>query len=319
MNLFLCSTPLQLKIALRIIETEGLSHVVLVFTGIMPNKRSEYYLKKAKTLVDRIYYYDKNTHLKKSHSRYLHNKAENFIRDFFLKDVNSIYIANLNDRFYHHLLSILPYQRLYTFDDGTENVNPFSKFYRNKRYSWIRKYYQRRNGRRYWLEEVLAETYGHYTIYQHLSNVVPNTRYLPLYEGIMIDAEPPLQKIHILLGTVYRDVVTHRQQTMALIAEIDQYSKQHSFDLYLPHPREEEAYFESCKTLVPEQMSEELIISYLSQGYEVCLYGFGGSTQLNLDGVKNLTNYLFESALLSDRVRNGYNLFKGSTQRLPLK
>lgn len=319
MNLFLCSTPLQLKIALRIIESEELSHVVLIFTGIMPNKRSSYYLAQAESLVEKIYYFDKNIELKKSRSDYLNKMAQNLIKEYSLKDVADIYMANLNDRFYHHLLSILPYQDLYTFDDGTENVNPFSKFYRNKRYSWLRKAYQRRNGRRYWLDEVLSETKGHYTIYQHLPNVVANTRYIPLYEEIeTANVKAPMKKIHILLGTVYRDVVAQRQQASMLIAEINRYSEKNPFDLYLPHPREETPYFENCKTLVPDQMSEELIINYLEQGYEIFLYGFGGSTQLNLDGVKNLTNCLFESDLLSERVRNGYTLFRGNIQYLSL-
>ena len=189
MNLILCSTPLQLKIALRIIETKELSHVVLVFTGIMPNKRSSYYLAQAESLVEKIFFFDKNTQLKKSRSDYLTKMAKKLIVDYSLEDVDNIYMANLNDRFYHHLLSVLPHQALYTFDDGTENVNPFSKFYRNKRYSWLRKRFQHRNGRRFWLEEVLAETRSHYTIYKHLPNVVSNTRYIPLYEGIMINTD----------------------------------------------------------------------------------------------------------------------------------
>ena len=56
-------------------------------------------------------------------------------------------------------------------------------------------------------------------------------------------------------------------------------------------------------------MSEEVILDYLKQGYEIKLYGFGGSVQLNLEGINNISNYLLESHLLSDRVRNGYSVF----------
>lgn len=65
-------------------------------------------------------------------------------------------------------------------------------------------------------------------------------------------------------------------------------------------------------------MSEELVIDYLKAGYKVFLYGFGGSTQLNLDGIKNVHNCLFESEYISNRMNNGYTLFHGDHARISL-
>ena len=317
MNLFLCSTPLQLKIAARIIEVEALANVTVLFTGIMPNRRNEFYLQQLERLADEIVYFNKNVCLEKSRSAYLNQQARAVIDKYALQNAKSIYLANLNDRFYHHLLSLLPGRAIYTYDDGTENVNQLSKFFRNKQYSWFRKRVQRHFGRKFWLEEVLASTECHYTIYEHLPNVVKNTRFIPLYAP-KFTTEIPNKTINILLGTVYRDVVQDRNNTAMLIADINSYVKVHEIDLYIPHPREETLHFDNCQALIPEQMSEEVIMGYLEQGYKVHLYGFGGSTQLNLDSVAGVTNYLFESPLISERVRNGYQLFYGHVKHLKL-
>lgn len=312
MNLFFCSTPLQLKIASRIIEVEGLSSIKILFTGIMPNKRNEYYIRQIEALVDEVIYFDKNRLLKKAGSAYLNKMALKLVDELQLQDAASIYIANLNDRFYHHLLSVLPDIELYTFDDGTENVNQYSKFFRNKQYSAIRKAYQRLQGRKYWLEEVLSKTKCHYTIYSHLKNVVSNTQFIPLYHEEIHNQ--PSQNIKILLGTVYRDVVSEQYKLDSLIASLDSFVQSEGIDLYIPHPREETLYFKGCESLIPEQMSEEVIIDYLDRGYAIDLYGFGGSTQLNLDSAHGVRNSLLESSSISSRVRNGYTLFQGNVR-----
>lgn len=136
--------------------------------------------------------------------------------DLDLYNVTSIYFANLNNRFYHHLLSILPHSKVYTFDDGTENVNRYSQFYRNKKYTKIRKWVQRFFGRTHWLEEVLARTKLHYTIYEDLSNVVDNTKFIPLYDVQHYDTIPN-KRIRIFLGTVYRDSVQTPSDATLLI------------------------------------------------------------------------------------------------------
>ena len=322
MNLFFCSTPLQLKLAIRIIETKSLSSVKLIFTGIMPNRRNEFYLKQAEELVDQIIRFDKNSELKKSRSAYLNAAAKKFVTTWHLEDAQAIYMANLNDRFYHHILSVLPGRVLYTFDDGTENVNRFSKFFNNKKYSFLRKAMQRRAGRRYWLEEVLAQTQCHYTIYKDLPNVVSNTQFIPLYNieesQLKDDVDPPRKEIKILLGAVYRDVTIERNQAACLVEQLSAFIDKHPVDIYIPHPREEDLYFKQCKSIIPDQMSEELIIDYINAGYNVSLYGFGGSTQLNLDSVEDICNHLFESEYISARVKNGYALFNGNQTRIPL-
>lgn len=236
MNLFFCSTPLQLKIAIRIIETESLSCVKLVFTGIMPNKRNEFYLKYAEKIVDKVICFDQSAELIKRRSGYLNTEAKKFVSKYDLEEATAIYIANLNDRFYHHLLSILTERVLYTFDDGTENVNEFSKFFNNKQYSFLRKTIQRKAGRRYWLEEVLAKTECHYTIYEHLKNVVPHTKFIPLYdfENDSVMAVIPQQEIRILLGAVYRDVTRQRNQASILVKQLSTFIDKHHIDLYIP-------------------------------------------------------------------------------------
>lgn len=321
MNLFFCSTPLQIKIALRIIEELELINIVLLFTGILPNRRNEYYLELGKNskLVDRVIIFDKDKELKKRHSRYLNQSAKKLINKFQLDEVESIYIANINNRFYHHILSVLPSTvSLFTYDDGTENVNKQSKFFRSKRYSFLRKWIQKVNGRRFWLDEVLDKTLCHYTIYENIPNVVERLYYVPLYRSVEFNINNFDKNKKILLGSAYKDVVADRSREKDLLIQITDFIKEHSIDVYLPHPREESQSFVDCEVLIPCQMSEEIVMGYLQQGYSVALYGFGGSSQLNLDQVDHISNYLLDSELISDRVRNGYSLFFNKNRIIPL-
>lgn len=317
MNLILCSTPLQLKIAIRIIEEKKLEKVIVLFTGIMPNKRNSFYLNKIDQLADHLYLYDKDKVLKRSRSFYLNRKAKKLVRELRLNSVSNIYLANLNQRFYHHLLSVINFQNLYTFDDGTENVNQQSHFYRYKRYSKFRKFVQRAFGRNYWMEDILRRTQCHYTIYKDIANVVANSEFIPLYKeenraGLNNRIEQ--KEISILVGSVYRDMVKERKEADCLIEEVDRYLLENRVDLYIPHPRDEENYFQNCHTIIPEQMVEEVVINYLKEGYAISLYGFGGSGQLNLDDVDNVKNYLFMSGLLSEKTLHCYQLFNDKSE-----
>lgn len=329
MNLILCSTPLQLKIAIRIIEEKRLNRVTVLFTGIMPNKRNSFYLDKIEKISDHLYLFDKDKELTKSGSYYLNSRAKKLVDELKLHDVQNIYLANLNQRFYHHLLSVIKYQNLYTFDDGTENVNSHSHFYRYKKYSAFRRLFQSLFGRRYWMDDVLKTTKNHYTIYNKIPNVVERTTFIPLYQDIREDAKGDIsdnqllqqeeaREIKILVGSVYRDMVKERKQAQELVEELNRFLLNNPIDLYIPHPRDEENYFESCKVLIPDQMVEEIVISYLKSGYSVSLFGFGGSGQLNLDSVENVKNYLFTSEYLSERTLHGYQLFQSNCIKIPL-
>ncbi|WP_228138157.1 glycosyltransferase family 52, partial [Acinetobacter baumannii] len=118
-NLLICLTPLQMLIASKIVEQNPASYDVLCLS-YNENEKYDYYFNQLAQKCDSSWRF-----LVRSKSKIY--RIFDFLRfSYFLsklseKKYNTIYLASIDNPFFHILLSKLSKNNIATFDDGTAN------------------------------------------------------------------------------------------------------------------------------------------------------------------------------------------------------
>ena len=297
-DLFLCTTPLQMVIAQKIIEDPS-------YDGKKPD-----FLLSVLSDTERYRHYFQVLSESCNHSLKLSKPKFPFhlchiAKHFAFKRYRRIYLASIDSSFFQILVSHVRFFEIRTFDDGTANITKSSMYYQDpdtliekaKRVVfWIA-------GNRYSRKRFIDETLIHYTIYPALSNITQKISAIEL-TGESIDKFDTQDSITIILGTCYRQVVKKPAFDNALINELENYANRNlsSNSYYIPHPRDER----NCLTKIPRindaRISEDVIAQFLTSGKKVTLIGFSSSVQFSFLTNKNVTNVI----LLSNHLRNEF-------------
>ncbi|HAU4369646.1 TPA: UDP-glucose--glucosyl LPS a 1, 2-glucosyltransferase, partial [Citrobacter amalonaticus] len=154
MFLFICMTNLQLLIAKAIIEKERLNNVDLLFIGDAGNGKNVCYLNKIKPLCQHVSLEAnvKKTSTFKTLKRTLYAKK---IMMSYKKKYDVVFFANFHVPLIHHILSVISFDEIRTFDDGTNNINKKSVMYQDSSVPFSSKCFRRLMGRKYHKEDIL--------------------------------------------------------------------------------------------------------------------------------------------------------------------
>ena len=229
--LFLCRTPLQARICLKIIETENIQ------------KADVFYYTQHDSESDRLYY----SRLQQvgGHTQYVHLSNDrygviNYIIAYFLADkrfkklqYKSIYLASIDAMLFRAFLKIHNGAHVFTFDDGTSNI------VRNCAISYHvedrgRTAIIRRLARMQTRRQIKDKSLRHYSIYKEFENICPPER------TVHLDIFPPspvavdcTQEMRFFIGQPFEEYLNEAQ-----IRRLQAFLKIQKFDYYIKHPRE---------------------------------------------------------------------------------
>lgn len=270
--LFLCRTPLQARICLKIIETEHIQGADV------------FYYTQHDSDADRLYF----SRLQKvgNHTQYVHlSNARygmvNYVIAYFLAHrrfkrfpYKSIYLGSIDAMLFRAFLKCHDEALVYTFDDGTSNI------VRNSAISFHaedsgRTRLIRNLARLHSRAEIKRKSLRHYTIYRDFENICPPEK------TVYLDAFPPVaapgaasRSMRFFIGQPFEEYLNAGQ-----IARLQRFLAAQTFDFYVRHPRENVPVQAGIPFLEKNGELAETAIMSASAGAMPCVYA-GFSTVL---------------------------------------
>lgn len=298
MFLFICMTNLQLLIAKAIIEKERLNNVDLLFIGDAGNGKNVCYLNKIKPLCQHVSLEAnvKKTSTFKTLKRTLYAKK---IMMSYKKKYDVVFFANFHVPLIHHILSVISFDEIRTFDDGTNNINKKSVMYQDSSVPFSSKCFRRLMGRKYHKEDILKLDRVHYILFPEKPNIIEKKEAITLICYNSVASGTSITK-KILLGTVYSDAIDKKHEVLSLIQKVQCFIDDRKIDYYIPHPRELSYQFDNVENINSELIAEDIILEFLKQGLRLELYGFNTTAQINLSNISVIENYNLKSPLLKE-------------------
>lgn len=276
-SLFVCLTPLQMKIAKRIIEIQSIQNYKLVGLFLSQSKKYDHYFDLLKHDCEDFYiYYPKNGVSGFSALKDVYNFKKGLYKSGILKDVNQIFLAAIDNRYFQLIVSGLSKVKIYTFDDGYANLNYNGSYYKSGIPNLMKKLIWWLVGVKVFTINIRNLTQKHYTIYPNKKNISKELSFVSLME-FEKKYKAPNKKINIFLGQPLYEV-----NSKADDCYINNLLEKLKVDLYMPHPRENYVVKNNNLKIVNTNLiCEDYVINLLAENYEVNLFSFFSTTLLN--------------------------------------
>lgn len=240
---------------------------------------------------------------------------------FYLKEIkakfknkkfDSVYIAGVDANIVHFILSIIKFDKLITFDDGSANIVKNSVYYevnkgfKNKINSIIYYLY----GRRFNLISTKRSIYRHYTLFPDMDNIYMPTTPLHLFDYNIDSVSQRDEECIVILGTICREILKPGER-LQLVIELIQNIIDNNKDrpvIFIPHPRGDINTLKRVTIDDRALLAEEKIKELIKQYKTVSIYGFCSTTQYNLVHLPMIKNYYFISSSFKKRLLNYQSL-----------
>lgn len=277
-KLFICLTPLQMKIAKRIIEVENIQSYKLVGLFLSESKKYHHYFDLLKKdCVDFFVFYPKNSVSGFRALKDVYDFKKGLYKSEILKDVNQIYFASIDNRYVQLIASNLREAEVFTFDDGYANLNYNGSYYQNGKPNLVRKLLWGFVGVKLFTKNIRDLIVKHYTIYPDKENISSNLGLLTLV-NLSGSCQSENKSLNIFLGQPLYEVNSKANTYYInnLLIKLD-------IDIYLPHPRENYVIkeFNKLKVVDTNLICEDYVIELLKLNYNVNIFSFFSTTMLN--------------------------------------
>lgn len=292
-SLFICHTPLQAKIALRIIKDKSIENYdVFYFTNVENDTQKSHFEALSSGANNAIFWPCK--------IRFpYYFKAIKEI--FYGKIFDNIYLASIENIYCHLVLTYADFRHLVTFDDGNANIIYNSLYYDCEVPLYKRVIYAAL-GSRYTMDGIKSTSEKHYSIYKSKKNIIDNVEFIDF-----IDHERFLERevivgteCNVFLGSYFKYVVDGDVGEFCNLLSL--YFEKKSSLYYIPHPMEKNNSFDNFRRITQPGLLAEDLILMLSKQYEtVNVYGIGSSAQFNLSSVSCIRNYTLFSNMLTGK------------------
>lgn len=294
-SLIMCTTPLQMLIANRIIQenSEDVFDLLLIINGESNNK-FKHYLNRLSNFCSRVLCIELNSvsGLKKI------NKLFGFSKEYSLfgwGDYSAYYLASIDNIFFHWILSKKKENSsIFTFDDGVANIFPKSLYFSEKRITWHLIIWKL-IGVNFDMHKVKAQSKLHYTIYPNKKNIIENRKNISLFVGNSINYTSSEDEIvNLFLGQPLDEINNKYNETY-----ICKLIKKLKIDLYFPHPREKYNLNTSISIVDSDLIFEDYVIELLTNNKKIHIFTFLSTAALNVEMIADIKiNYLFDSFLM---------------------
>jgi len=296
-DLFLCTTPLQMVIASKIIESPEYKGEKpdLVLAALSKSDRYDYYYK---NFSNNYRLTIKLTGVKFPFYLYY------IVRYFMFHRYRRVYLASIDSSFFQLLASYISFDKIITFDDGTANISKDSIYYRDQSdfFSKAKRIIFGLAGNRYSRKKFIEESLVHYTIYPDFENISDKLKYVDLIGNIDAEVDGNPEVVTIILGSCYKQIVKIDDLEGKLINEFVSYVKNIKSDqvYYIPHPRDERDLLPGIERINDHKISEEIITDLIKSGRQVILIGFASSVQFTFLRKERVENIAIKSNLVKD-------------------
>lgn len=275
----MCTSPLQVLIAEKIISKNNFSEFDLIYVAISDIEKQKYYFDRLASKANKSYFHTFNSNNNIDH---IFNIIE-FKKNFSLKftnDYDSCYLASIDSIHFGYILSKNNNSKIYTFDDGLANIIKSSIYYSYKGPKIWKRFFLRIFGIKIFKQDILKKTSMHYTLYKGESNIIDNTCYLEIFNfnTKLLPIENG-KKIKIFLGQPLYNI--NNEFTDDYIFSILEKLK---INIYFPHPKENEVLFKDFNIIKTNLVFEDYLIGMLEENvYEnIEVYSFFSGALINI-------------------------------------
>lgn len=272
MNLIICTTPLQVLIAEKIIELYSNENFYGIMLIPIENEKYENYAQRLrkKCQVFGVYQCPALTPLSIIYWIKELYRVRFDLRKYIFK---KIFLASIDKTFVHSILDACSEAEIFTFDDGTANIMTNS-FLKKDSFSYKLKLLRSILNINTSSNRILNSTRVHFTIYSDLrNNVVPHTKLLKIFNDSEVEYIEK-KEINILLGQpIFKDY----KKNIILVKKI---LSKYSIDYYFPHPRED--YIINDIQYINTDLIFEDYFYKNFLGYKVNLFTFFSSSAIHI-------------------------------------
>lgn len=276
MNLFICTSPLQVLIAKKIISEHSYQNNIGIMITANLNDKNRYYFSQLQSYCSTSYLINLSEK----------NRIELFFLCFYyryffkLNQIRRVFFASIDSIYIQVIISSLQNIEIYTFDDGTANVFKSSLYYVDRK-SWISRVKDVLLTNRFSMQKIKERSIVHFSIYENMSNIIDNVQYISLLnvDKAIKCLGNEKEAISIFLGQPISGNETLDKKYISAI--IDEYG----VDFYFPHPKER-YHLDNVEYIQTDFIFEDYLINEIQQGkYCFKIFSFYSSALLNLIGI----------------------------------
>lgn len=296
-SLIMCTTPLQMLIANRIIQenSDEIFDLILIVNGEINNK-FKYYFNGLSEICAKVLCIELNyiSGLNKINKLFEFKKEYIGWGDF---NYSSYYLASIDNTFFHWILSKKKESSsIFTFDDGVANIFYKSSFFVKKSITW-RLIVWKFIGVYFNINKVKEQSKLHYTIYPNKKNIIENKKNISLFIGDFIRVKSNEdEEINLFLGQPLYEI--NKKYNENYLCNL---LKKLNIDLYFPHPREKYNLDTSISIVNSELIFEDYVVNLLSNNKKINIFTFLSTAALNVENISGIKiNYLFDDFLMEN-------------------
>lgn len=288
-TIFLCVTPLQVRICLKIIELEKIENFDFIFFTYHITNSIYFYYKKLEAIA------------KNSIILEIKNNRELIKKSFFLKNpflqknhYNKIYLASIDNLFFKKIIKINNKAIINTFDDGTANIFKESSYYKNEYFSLSKrqKFYSKILNLPS-KHEIIKKSERHFTIFNNFENIISKQKLKTIEIFEKKEKAKNEKNISFFIGQPFHEYL-NKEKIKTLI----NYLEKIEIDYYVMHPRETEPILKNIKILKNDKEIAEVTIIEKSGEYKPLIISAFSTVLFNIN--ESLADKIYLSLLDND-------------------
>ena len=311
-SLFICMTPLQMKIAERIIYKRKIIGYKIVCLFLAKSEKYDYYFTELeKNSSSSFFYYPKEKAKGILLLKDVYSYKRKLLKSEILVDVKNIYAASIDNRYVQLIASILKNANFFTFDDGLANLNYNGSYYKNETLSKIKSFLWKIIGVNFFAQNFRHKSKIHYSLYKNKKNIVDKVEYISLFADVYQKKSNSEGTVNIFLGQPVNEVNENADNEF-----LNKALKKLKIDAYFPHPRENYIIDEGIEVILSNLIFEDYILEIYNKNNKldnINIYTFFSTAILNLDEIYFVNSYVVVDSKFEKEL---YDFFNGFNVKL---
>lgn len=312
-SLFICMTPLQMKIAERIIYERKIIGYKIVCLFLAKSEKYDYYFTELeKNSSSSFFYYPKEKAKGILLLKDVYSYKRKLLKSEILVDVKNIYAASIDNRYVQLIASILKNANFFTFDDGLANLNYNGSYYKNETLSKIKSFLWKIIGVNFFAQNFRHKSKIHYSLYKNKKNIVDKVEYISLFADVYQKKSNSEGTVNIFLGQPVNEVNENADNEF-----LNKALKKLKIDAYFPHPRENYIIDEDIEVILSNLIFEDYIFNLYNTNEsikKINIYTFFSTAMLNLESLDFIDCYVVKDINYFDE--DIYQIFQGFNVRV---
>ena len=283
-SLFICMTPLQMKIAERIIYERKIIGYKIVCLFLAKSEKYDYYFTELeKNSSSSFFYYPKEKAKGILLLKDVYSYKRKLLKSEILVDVKNIYAASIDNRYVQLIASILKNANFFTFDDGLANLNYKGSYHKDEILSKMKLFLWGIIGVSFFAQNFRRKSKTHYSLYKNKKNIIDKVEYISLFDAVYQKKCNSDAEVNIFLGQPIHEV-NKKADDDYVNAIIEKFN----IDTYFPHPRESYSINNKIEVISSDLIFEDYVLKFYSDNLnikKINIFTFFSTAILNLENL----------------------------------